>query len=105
AACQYAAWCGQDGRSAVQGLPWHVGRNYRSTMSDIQICAAFDSGNIEVASVAGADAVLTIRRDQDSDFFQWFHFRVSGARMRELRLRITGLNAAAYPLGWAGYQA
>lgn len=74
-------------------------------MSDIQINAAFDSGNIEVISIAGTDAALTIRRDNGSDFFQWFHFRVSGAGGRELRLRITGLNAAAYPFGWPGYRA
>lgn len=74
-------------------------------MSDIQISAAFDSGNIEVLSIEDAEARLAIRRDRDSDFFQWFHFRVSGGRGRELTLRITGLNNAAYPLGWHGYNA
>lgn len=74
-------------------------------MSDIQISAAFDSGNIEVLSIDGAEARLVIRRDRDSDFFQWFHFRVSGAEGRELTLRITGLNNSAYPLGWPGYNA
>lgn len=74
-------------------------------MSHIQINAAFDSGNIEVLSIDGAEARLAIRRDRDSDFFQWFHFRVSGAAGRELTLRITGLNASAYPLGWPGYNA
>ncbi|HKR91339.1 M14 family metallopeptidase [Novosphingobium sp.] len=73
-------------------------------MNDIQINAAFDSGNIEVLSIDGATARLTIRRDRDSDFFQWFHFRVSGAQGRELALTITGLNASAYPRGWPGYQ-
>lgn len=74
-------------------------------MTDIQIHAAFDSGNIEVLSVNGAEARLAIRRDRDSDFFQWFHFRVDGAAGRELVLRITGLNASAYPGGWPGYAA
>lgn len=74
-------------------------------MSDIHVTAAFDSGNIEVLSVAGAEARLAIRKDRDSAFFQWFHFRVSGARGRELVLRITGLNHAAYPGGWPGYRA
>jgi murein tripeptide amidase MpaA len=74
-------------------------------MSDIQITAAFDSGNIEVQSVTGAEAVLTIRKDQSSEFFQWFHFRVSGAGGRMLVLRLTGLAAAAYPGGWDGYRA
>ncbi|MFA7602020.1 MAG: M14-type cytosolic carboxypeptidase [Novosphingobium sp.] len=74
-------------------------------MSDIEISSAFDSGNIEVLSVSGASARLTIRRDHKSNFFQWFHFRVSGGRGRMLELRLTGLAAAAYPMGWPGYRA
>ncbi len=74
-------------------------------MSDIQINAAFDSGNIEVLSIAGASALLTIRKDKDSDFAQWFHFRVGNCAGRELELKITGLEASAYPQGWPGYHA
>jgi murein tripeptide amidase MpaA len=71
----------------------------------IQISAAFDSGNIEVLSVDGAEARLTIRKDHDSTFFQWFHFRVAGGKGRELTLRLTGLAASAYPGGWPSYRA
>jgi murein tripeptide amidase MpaA len=74
-------------------------------MTDVQINAAFDSGNIEVLEIDGTGARLAIRKDNQSDFYQWFHFRVSGAAGRELVLRITGLNASAYPLGWKGYNA
>ena len=74
-------------------------------MSDIQISAAFDAGNIEVLSVSEGEARLAIRRDHQSDFFQWFHFRVSGGNGRELVLRLTGLAEAAYPQGWPGYRA
>jgi murein tripeptide amidase MpaA len=74
-------------------------------MSPIEIDAAFDSGNIEVLGIAGTTARLAIRKDRQSDFFQWFHFRVSHARGRELTLRITGLNHAAYPGGWSDYRA
>jgi murein tripeptide amidase MpaA len=74
-------------------------------MTPIQIDAAFDSGNIEVAAIDGTSATLTIRRDHQSDFFQWFHFRVAGAAGREVVLRITGLNASAYPGGWPDYRA
>lgn len=71
----------------------------------IRIDAGFDAGNIEVLEVSGASAKLAIRKDRLSDFYQWFHFRVSGAEGRELVLKITGLNASAYPDGWAGYRA
>jgi len=79
-------------------------------MTSIQISSAFDSGNIEVLSTQGTTARLKIRRDHCSDFFQWFHFRVSGAPGRsiageELVLKITGLNASAYPMGWPEYRA
>jgi len=74
-------------------------------MTAIQICSAFDSGNIEVLSIDGDEVRLKIRRDHESDFFQWFHFRVSGAKGRPLTLRITGLNGSAYPMGWPGYKA
>ncbi len=74
-------------------------------MSHIDINAAFDSGNIEVLEIAGPQARLAIRRDEQSDFFQWFHFRVSGAAGRELELRLTGLAASAYPGGWPDYRA
>jgi murein tripeptide amidase MpaA len=74
-------------------------------MNDIAINAAFDSGNIEVLEISGTQARLAIRRDHDSEFFQWFHFRVSGAAGRELELRLTGLASSAYPGGWPNYRA
>jgi murein tripeptide amidase MpaA len=73
--------------------------------SDISIDAAFDSGNIEVFSIDGASAHLRIRRDNRSEFYQWFHFRVAGAAGRELELKIGDLGASAYPGGWPGYRA
>ena len=74
-------------------------------MSDIQIDSAFDSGNIEVLSVSGASAKLALPLDDNSEFKQWFHFRVTGAAGRELELKITALNDSAYPEGWPGYEA
>ena len=74
-------------------------------MTDIAIHSAFDSGNIEVLSLSGATARLAIRRDHQSEFFQWFHFRVSGAAGRDLTLKIINLNQSAYPGGWPNYRA
>ena len=74
-------------------------------MSDIRIDSAFDSGNIEVLSVEGATARLAIPLDTNSEFKQWFHFRVSGAAGRELTLKVTQLSDSAYPGGWPDYDA
>lgn len=71
----------------------------------LRIDAAFDAGNIEVLSINGASARLAIAKDRHSDFFQWFHFRVAGAAGQALELKITGLDASAYPDGWPGYRA
>lgn len=74
-------------------------------MSDIAIDANFDSGNIEVLSVAGNTAKLAIRKDNNSEFAQWFHFRVTSAGGEEIKLKITDLNSSAYPGGWPDYDA
>jgi murein tripeptide amidase MpaA len=74
-------------------------------MTSIQIDSAFDSGNIEVVSIDGATARLSIPYDAGNEFKQWFHFRVSGAAGRALTLVIEGLKASAYPEGWPGYRA
>lgn len=71
----------------------------------IRISSDFDAGNIEVLSIDGTRADLAIRRDKDSDFYQWFYFRVDGAGGRPLELHLTNCASAAYPLGWPGYRA
>lgn len=74
-------------------------------MTSLFIDAGFDSGNIDVLGIDGATARLAIRRDNESEFFQWFHFRVSAKAGEEVVLKLTGLNASAYPGGWPDYNA
>jgi murein tripeptide amidase MpaA len=71
----------------------------------ISITAAFDSGNIVVNEISGDTASLEIRKDKDSEFYQWFHLRVSGAKGRAITLNITNCGTSAYPGGWTDYQA
>ena len=72
----------------------------------IRIDAAFDAGNIRVERISGPhEIVLSIRKDAHSDFYQWFHFRLSGARGQRCIIRIIDLNHSAYPDGWPGYRA
>ena len=70
----------------------------------ISINAAFDSGNIDVVDASDPQNIrLNIRKDKDSDFYQWFHFRVTGAKGVPLRLIIENASGAAYPGGWENY--
>jgi murein tripeptide amidase MpaA len=74
-------------------------------MTSLFIDAGFDSGNIDVLGIDGNTARLAIRRDNESEFFQWFHFRVSAPAGEEVVLKLTGLAASAYPGGWPDYNA
>jgi len=74
-------------------------------MTSLFIDAGFDSGNIDVLGIAGNTARLAIRRDNASEFFQWFHFRVSAPAGEDVVLKLTGLAASAYPGGWPDYNA
>ncbi len=72
----------------------------------LHITDKFDSGNIVVKTSRDPENIeLEIRKDKDSDFYQWFHFRVSGARDEDLVMHITNAGGAAYLEGWPGYQA
>jgi murein tripeptide amidase MpaA len=70
----------------------------------IEINAAFDSGNIRPVAVDGDRIDLEIAQDHQSDFYQWFYFRVAGARGRKLTCRILNAGKSAYPFGWPGYR-
>ena len=74
-------------------------------MTSLSITSGFDSGNIIVTSIEGDTATLEIRKDAQSDFYQWFHFRLAGAKGRPVTLKITNCGGSAYPGGWANYQA
>jgi murein tripeptide amidase MpaA len=71
----------------------------------LSVSCAFDGGNIRVAAIDGDRVDLEIAKDHQSDFYQWFYFRVSGAQGRSLTLRILNCAGAAYPHGWKGYRA
>ena len=72
----------------------------------LTISAAFDSGNIIVKDASDPQNVrLEIAKDHQSDFYQWFHFRVTGERGQTIRLVIENAGGAAYPKGWENYKA
>jgi murein tripeptide amidase MpaA len=71
----------------------------------LSISSAFDGGNIRLVGIDGARVDLEIVKDRDSEFYQWFYFRLSGAEGRAVELRILNCAGSAYPLGWQGYRA
>ena len=72
----------------------------------MQISSNFDGGNIFCLTCSDpADIQLEIRKDRESEFFQWFYFRLSRAKGLACDLKITNAGAAAYPRGWENYRA
>ncbi|MCB8747234.1 hypothetical protein LHU53_09970 [Rhodoferax sp. U2-2l] len=74
-------------------------------MNPIHISSRFDAGAIEVLSLADPqDIQLHIRRDNASDFAQWFYFCLHGAAGTPVRLNFLNAGQCAYPKGWEGYR-
>ena len=71
----------------------------------LSVSSAFDGGNIRVVAIEGDRVDLEIVKDHQSDFYQWFYFRVTGGGGRALTLRILNCAGAAYPDGWPDYRA
>ena len=70
----------------------------------ITISSNFDSGNIEVVDASNPDNIqLKIRKDNNSDFFQWFHFRLEAPVGETVSINIVNAKDAAFAKGWSGY--
>jgi murein tripeptide amidase MpaA len=72
----------------------------------MQISSSFDGGNIRCRKLDSFDNIqLAIRKDRNSDFFQWFYFRLTGASGKACRLNIMNAGQVAYKEGFVDYQA
>ena len=72
----------------------------------MKISSNFDAGSIEVIALNNfEDIQLRIRKDNASDFAQWFYFRLQGAAYESCKLRFLNIKDTAYPKGWEDYQA
>lgn len=72
----------------------------------MHISTAFDSGNIVVLEARNpAHIRLEIKPDTQSEFYQWFHFRLTTEAGLEHTMVIENAAGAAYPDGWHNYQA
>lgn len=72
----------------------------------MKISHHFDSGNIKCLDSSNPDDVrLEIIKDNNSDFYQWFHFRVAGAKEQPCTFNIVNAGQSAYVKGWEDYRA
>jgi len=75
-------------------------------MSKPLISSNFDGGNIVVLNAKAANNIrLAIRPDNASDFYQWFYFRLSGAKDLPCHMVIENAKGAAFTGGWEDYRA
>ncbi|ADZ91342.1 M14 family metallopeptidase [Marinomonas mediterranea] len=74
--------------------------------SRIKISSFFDGGNITVIDAAEPDNIrVSIPKDTESDFYQWFYFRLQGGMGEQCSIYFENAKGAAYPDGWENYQA
>jgi murein tripeptide amidase MpaA len=77
----------------------------------MKITDNFDSGNIRVIEASDPGNIqLEIKQDNQSDFFQWFHYKLqtqldlNGGRLEHV-MHLNNASHAAYIEGWEDYQA
>jgi murein tripeptide amidase MpaA len=72
----------------------------------MKITSNFDSGNIKVIKLETPnDIQVEINKDHQSDFYQWFHFRLQSEALVEHQITFNNAGGAAYLEGWENYQA
>lgn len=70
----------------------------------MNIFSNFESGNIDVVKAdQPGDIQLRIKKDNQSDFYQWFHFRLETQAQVEHAFELQDLAKSAYPEGWKDY--
>ncbi|MGX5174173.1 M14 family metallopeptidase [Aliikangiella sp. IMCC44653] len=72
----------------------------------MKINSNFDGGNIQCVNIENpANIQLKINKDNNSEFYQWFYFRLTEAKGIECQLNIVNAKDSAYADGWNDYQA
>jgi murein tripeptide amidase MpaA len=73
---------------------------------EIEISSNFDGGNIKVITkLKPSNIELEINKDNQSDFFQWFYFRVTSQKNIQHKFKIINAGKSAYVPGWKDYRA
>ncbi len=73
-------------------------------MSTFTINSHFDSGSISIVDTSDREDIqLEIRKDNASDFFQWFHFSLTGEIGETYTFRLLNAGQSSYSKGWENY--
>jgi murein tripeptide amidase MpaA len=74
-------------------------------MQSVIISDRFDSGNIEIVDASNPqDIKLAIRKDNASDFLQFFHFSLEAKVGETCKVSIINAGESSYTGGWPGYK-
>lgn len=66
----------------------------------------FDGGNIHCLNINNSGQIdLKIKKDNNSDFLQWFYFKLTGAKNKACNLKILNAGETSYVKGWEDYRA
>ena len=72
----------------------------------MEVSSTFDGGNIIcLKNDDPSNIILNISPDIGHEFFQWFYYRLSGAKNTSVKMKISNAGDASYPKGFHGYQA
>lgn len=83
----------------------NVERYFDHQTNCMKIFSNFDSGSIHVIDATHPmDIQLSIPKDNQSEFAQWFHFRLEAEPEQQYQLKLLHLDQSAYPEGWQNYQ-
>lgn len=70
----------------------------------MKIFSNFESGNIQIEKATSPENIqLSIPADNQSDFAQWFHFRLESEPQVQHQFKLLNLAKSAYPEGWKDY--
>ena len=73
-------------------------------MTKCTLSSSFDSGSIEIVDASNPkDIQLNLKKDNASDFFQWFHFSLNGEVGETYKLRLLNAGESSYNKGWIDY--
>ena len=73
-------------------------------MTKLTLNSSFDSGSIEIIDARDSQNIkLNIKKDNASDFFQWFHFSLTGEIGETYKLRLMNAGQSSYSKGWQDY--